>query len=248
MIKESSKTNGFTLVELMLAMAFASVLLVAIAMTVIQIGNIYEKGITLKETNQAGRAISNELQQNINNNQSFKLVLCTATTTTCNYVIQSSGQRPWGGRLCIGDFSYIWNTGGVINGTFPGANKNIYTSPNDTTIIRFVKVIDPSADYCTHSTRSVSYSNATELLSKSQRDLAIHGFSISQSGATDTRTGQSLYNVNFLLGTNGVATVDYHGDNVTDPSCKTPDQAGSDQIYCSINKFNILTRAGSVSE
>ena len=58
-----NKQRGFTLIELMLAMTFISVLLLAIAMTIIQIGNIYNKGTTVKEINQAARAIADDVSR-----------------------------------------------------------------------------------------------------------------------------------------------------------------------------------------
>ena len=67
------KTKGFTLIELMLSMTFISILLVAIAVTIIQISNVYNRGITLKEVNQAGRSLSNELQRSITSGAPFMI-------------------------------------------------------------------------------------------------------------------------------------------------------------------------------
>lgn len=89
--------RGFTLIELMLAMTFVSALLLAIAMTVIQISNVYTRGLTLKEVNQAGRTISTELKRGISQSAPFAV-------PGPKYVVQ-----PWGGRLCVGQYSYIWN-------------------------------------------------------------------------------------------------------------------------------------------
>jgi type II secretory pathway pseudopilin PulG len=239
-VNRTDKNLGFTLVELMLAMSFAAVLLIAIAMTVMQIGNIYERGITLKEVDQSGRAIASELQKNINDNESFKLNSCPYSSTlapNCNFV-----DTTWGGRLCIGQYSYIWNNGDVIKSN--PANLNRYAAPDQNKSIRFLKVIDPGGTYCSTSNMAVAIGSATELLSVSQHDLAIHGFKIIQS-ASDSMTGQQLYSIIFLLGTNDQSAIKYTAGQ--DPRCKTPNEAGADQTYCSINKFNVLTRAGSVS-
>ena len=64
-MNRAAKQTGFTLIELMLAMTFISVLLLAIAMTIIQIGTIYNRGVTLKEVSQAARSISDELNRSI---------------------------------------------------------------------------------------------------------------------------------------------------------------------------------------
>ena len=67
------RQNGFTLIELMLAMAFVSALLIAVAMTVIQIASIYNRGITLKDVNQTGSSVASELQRNIAGSASFNI-------------------------------------------------------------------------------------------------------------------------------------------------------------------------------
>lgn len=92
-------SKGFTLIELMLAMTFVAALLIAIALTVIQISNIYNKGLTMKEVNQVGRSISDDLVRSISQSQSFAV-------PSDSYVT-----KDWGGRLCTGKFSYmeLWN-------------------------------------------------------------------------------------------------------------------------------------------
>ena len=57
MNQKANRSAGFTIVELMLAMAFLAVLLVVITMTVIQISNVYNKGLTLRAVDQAGRTL-----------------------------------------------------------------------------------------------------------------------------------------------------------------------------------------------
>lgn len=52
------KSRGFTIIELMLSMTFLAMLMLVIALTTIQISNIYNKGVTLREVNQAGRSVS----------------------------------------------------------------------------------------------------------------------------------------------------------------------------------------------
>lgn len=57
------RRHGFTLIELMLAMAFVSVLLLAIATIAIQAGKLYNRGLTLKSINQSGREIGDILRR-----------------------------------------------------------------------------------------------------------------------------------------------------------------------------------------
>ena len=56
-------TKGFTLVELMLAMAGVAVLLVSIVVTTMQLMGMYHKGLTVKSINQAGREINDMIRR-----------------------------------------------------------------------------------------------------------------------------------------------------------------------------------------
>ena len=148
MSHDNTKKHGFTLIELMLAMGFVSVLLIAVAMTVIQIAGIYNRGITLKDVDQAGRSLVSELQRSIGGNAQFDL-------GSGHYVPQS-----WGGRLCLGQYSYIWNYGADISTTL-NPNRNVYApTANQLPEIRFVKILDPTNNYCANPTRTVDSTSA----------------------------------------------------------------------------------------
>ena len=228
--------SGFTLIELMLSMAFVSVLLIMITMTVIQIGNIYTRGLTIKEVNQAGSALATELQRDINASTPFDI-----TAGGPNYVVND-----WGGRLCIGQYSYIWNYGKALNNN-DSSHLNIYDGTSSEKI-RFIKVLDSGSSYCSKATTTkkvIDPSDAVELLSASEHDLAIHEFSIvSSSTASDNKTGQKIYNIEFIIGTNDISALNYVGA----ATCKTPDDVKSDLSYCLVNQFNIVVRAGNAVE
>jgi prepilin-type N-terminal cleavage/methylation domain-containing protein len=219
--------QGFTLVELMLAMAFVSALLLAIAMTVIQIGNIYNRGITYKSVNQAGSALASELQRDINSNSPFDL------DSTNPYRIV---KKDWGGRLCIGDYSYIWNYGKTLNDSV--SDKNKYKD-GETKKIVFVKASDPTASYCDLSNSDIDINGAVELLDVGNNNLALHSFSITPS-AYESLINQRVYNISFLIGTNKDTTL-----TADSSACLSPDNANSDPIYCAVNQFDILARAGN---
>ena len=107
--------KGFTLIELMLAMTFISVLLLAIAMTIIQVGAIYNKGVALKDINQSGRGISDDISRTVAASEAFSL--------TTDYVTGTDG-----GRVCLGSYSYIWN----YAKSFPNGS-GLTWNQNDTT-------------------------------------------------------------------------------------------------------------------
>jgi prepilin-type N-terminal cleavage/methylation domain-containing protein len=226
--------KGFTLIELMLSMTFLSVLLLAIAMTVIQIGNIYNRGLTLKEVNQTGRALSIELKQGISQSTAFPINYPTIGT---KYI-----KSTWGGRLCLGQYSYIWNYGKTLNNkTANGTNSNIYSGLNQPKI-RFIKVPDPTSAYCALPTQvAINPSGAVELLAAGDRDLVVHAFTINYAAAaSDPVTGQRLYTLSFVIGTNDLAALNTNAD-----TCLAPDQNTSDLVYCAVNEFNITARAAN---
>ena len=232
-MNRDNNQKGFTLIELMLAMGFISFLLIAIAMTVIQIGNIYNRGLILKEINQVGRSIDDELKRSISQSSPFAVDQITPT----NYQIIKDGSNITGGRLCLGQYSYIWNYGKYIQ-SGPEI-KNRYTSGGSD--IRFVKISDPGASYCVDKTKNIddnpTSTKPVELLNPGQSNLAIQSFSITSS-SSDEKTKQQLYNIVFLIGTNNQQALK------NNTSCKPPSELGSDFNFCAINEFKITVRAG----
>lgn len=227
-MNHASKT-GFTLIELMLAMTFISFLLVAIAMTTIQISNIYNKGITLREVNQAGRSVSDELQRSIASSVPFDV---DPDAVSPRYIV-----RDGGGRLCLGQYSYAWNYGDSLAGVSgaPGiVNKYDNNAP-----VHFAKVSDPNASLCADATSSITRADATEMLFSGDRDLVLHTFTIT-SHATDAVTGQALYAVSMVIGTNDAAQITASGT-----SCRPPADGVGLENYCSVNRFDIIARAGN---
>lgn len=236
-MNHDSKQNGFTLIELMLAMGFVSMLLIAITMTVIQIGNIYNRGLTIKEVSQAGSLLSSELQHSLSESAPFD-----TNVNGEHYIEQSDSGKLIGGRLCIGQYSYIWNSGATISNN---TAKNKYSGLN--TPIRFVKVLDPNGQYCLKQISNNEYPDITvadssELLTadRDQLDLAVHAFGVKSSPSMiDSKTNQQLYYITFVLGTNDQAALN-------DLNCKPPsDSVDRDPNFCSINEFKIMARAGS---
>ena len=226
--------HGFTLVELMLAMSFIAVLMVAIAVTTMQIGAIYNKGITLREVNQAGRAISDELQRSIASSVPFDVtpkVDDSPATATSRYVVRDTG-----GRLCIGRYTYVWSYGQAITS---GTAVNRYN--NDGSAVRFAKVSDPSGSLCTDPTLAINRADASEMLTIGDRDLVVHKFNVT-SVARDTTTGQAIYAISMTLGTN-----DNEQLTTNFGSCKPPAEGRGKEDFCSVNQFDIIVRAGNQS-
>lgn len=230
--------QGFTLIELMLAMTFIAMLLVAIALTTIQISNIYNKGITLREVNQAGRSVSDELQRTISSATPFDVTPKGPgdNAPASRYVVS-----PGGGRLCLGNYTYAWNYGAALEGgTGAPVILNQYSGADNTIPIRLVRVIDPNGGLCTTpSLPAISKANSTDLLSSGDRDLVLHKFSIKRT-SDEPSTGQSIYSISMVVGTN-----DREQLTTDDTSCKPPSEGVGDENYCSVNQFDIIARAGN---
>lgn len=233
-VKQSRR--AFTIIELMLAMTFISVLLVLISFTIIQIGTIYNKGMTLKEVNQTGRAISDDINRNLSAGRPFTLATNYFNTPNVS------------GRLCLGNYTYIWNYADALS----SGNTNVarYAGlPLTTEQIRLVKVPDAGALYCVRSggafvnrdIRAQDRSLTTELLKSGDRLLSIHQFSLTTSAAgTDALTSQQLYNATFTIGTGDVTAL-----NTARTSCLPPGNINSNFSFCAVQQFKLVMRAGN---
>jgi len=229
-----ARQQGFTIIELMLAMTFLSVLLLAIAMSVIQIATIYNKGIVTKEINQAGRALADDIRRTAA--ASVKIIPAT------DYVTNSAG-----GRLCLGNFSYIWNTGRALNAG--DANRTIYE--NGSQPIALVKVPDASKIYCSLDSsgggfayryvRGVDQAQAREMLPPGDHALMINKFELLTSTIVeDESIGQTLYTLNFTLGSGRISAM-----NADQSACLEAGNINSDLTYCTVRAFSIVLRTGN---
>lgn len=229
----AKRSEGFTLIELMLAMTFIAALLLAIAMTIIQIGTIYNKGTVLKEINQSGRSIGDDVKRTA--------AAAPTINLTTDYVTSSAG-----GRLCFGTYSYVWNTAYAIEHNDSNVTKYQSAPTNQ---IHLVKVPDIAKLYCaktsggtlTYKTiRTADTPQAQELLPAGDHTLGVNQFILpATQTVSDDTTGQSLYTLNYALGsgsTNAMAT-----DQL---SCLPPGTPNSDIDYCSVQQFSLVLRAG----
>lgn len=175
--KRKEGQKGFTLVELMLAMGFVGSLLVLIALIIIQIMGLYNKGLTLKEVNEVSRIVVRDMQQSISSADQLKLEYLDEdekkSAQTLQEIVDSGSDvdyysNPAGGRLCTGVYSYVWNTGAALASLrqqFGGsADRRTYGSGQQYPIqfmsrtnsdgseqnapVRFVKKRDPAKQLC----------------------------------------------------------------------------------------------------
>jgi len=258
---DRTSEKGFTLIELLLAMSFIAILLLTIALTIVQIGNIYNRGTIARDVNQTSRDISDQLEQSIKANGELSL-----TEADHQYV-----SKDWGGRLCIGGYSYIWNYASALNPASLNANRNVYQSGtangNSTDPeIKLVKIADAGATYCTPGSTGaypkIVGTNAVELLRSGDHSLMLHYLVIETSAtAKDAVSAQQLYKLTLFLGTNdtnavsiknagggAVASIKATLPSSTSITCKAPGETGADTNYCNVQKFALVLRvAGGVN-
>lgn len=225
-------SQGFTLIELMLSMSFIAVLLLAIAMTVIQISHTYNRGMLLKEVNQTARSINDDIRRSIAASQSI--------TFNSSYIV-----TPTSGRLCLGQVSYLWNTEkGIID---QSPDTITYESSSD--VVRLVKVPDSGGMYCSRSDegvvlldaiRAVDREYVTDLLKTTDYTLALHRFQVLlNTTAEGPNTGQQLFTVQVTIGVGDVTLL-----NSDQSSCLMPGEAGADPNNCFVQQFSLVSRTG----
>lgn len=146
--------KGFTIVELMLAMAFLATMLVGIASLVMRITSIYQKGLAIRSVNANGREIVSDLTRTISASRvtvsinpevpsDGKIEQTHIDEARADYYVSTAtsaakGNRQMGGVFCTGDYSYIWNTADnlrIVRGTNDRLKNKIYTDIDINTIL-----------------------------------------------------------------------------------------------------------------
>lgn len=232
--------KGFTLIELMLAMSFISVLLVTIAMTVIQIGIIYNRGLALKEVNQVARDIASDIRRTAGG--------APGITPANDFVTNTAG-----GRMCFGNYSYIWNTTEALQSTDSSITSVRTRYQDETTkLAHFVKVPDVARIYCqksgsnfaTRDIRSVDRAGSQELLEAGEYNLALLRTDLPTPPSTATATygseTQGLYNFSYTITAGDIGAID-----TAKPGCRDPSVFGSNTTYCNVQDFTLVFRLGS---
>lgn len=125
-----TKQNGFTLVELMLAIAFIGFLILFTVIASLQVMRTYNKGLAVKEINQTARTIVDEM------GRAIRASTYTAINITPNTAV------PTQSRVCIAGVSYVWNIAGQSVNKF---------SSSGTPAVTFVRVNDAAGALCSPS-------------------------------------------------------------------------------------------------
>lgn len=163
-----AKQSGFTLIELMIALAFVGFILVFATTTIIQVMQTYNKGLSVKQINQAARTTLEDMSRYLHN----------ADPGAVNTTALGSN------RVCFGGISYVWN---LYNTSSGSANKYSDGSP-----ITFTRVNDSSSAMCSNASGSypaVPKSQATDIL---QSNVWVMAMSVSQPTVASPLTDISI--------------------------------------------------------
>lgn len=226
---QTNNKSGFTLIELSISLAFITILLISITTSTIQLGNTYNRGITMKAVSQAGRSIIADLQSEFRAVEPISVV-----PQSSDYVLIPNTNTPTGGRLCLGSYSYIWNYA-----TTSTVGFNSYS--DSSARIRFIKIIDPNKTYCQATSGNynlISKASARELLTLGDRELSLYSFNISSSGY-DGASNSRAYYISFKLGTSDTNSVD-----TSSLKCKDQGVSGANLAYCVLEEFSVNIVSG----
>lgn len=225
----AAKDRGFTIIELMLAMAFLSMLLMAIAIATIHIAKLYDRGMTIRTVNQSGRDLVASITRDARSFGSLTEHIVEPASDTNNL-----------GRLCLGTVSYLWNQPDRLRAGTGVRYKTSGGAPLDQIVM--ARVSDVGGSYCRHNafgqySADVYRDQATELLKSSDHDLAVHDFKF--DGVFLSAAGRNrLYRITFTLGTNQEGTID------SSLGCKPPGDIESNFDFCAVNNFELMVSVG----
>lgn len=148
-----ANTHGFTLIELMIALGFVAFILIFATTAVIQVMQTYNKGIAVKQINQAGRTTIEDMSR----------FLRTADPGAVKTNALASNRR-----VCFGGVSYVWNLYNT-----PGASANRY---DDGTSLTLTRVNDAASAMCTSAAGvypAVPKAQATDILANNVWVMAL---------------------------------------------------------------------------
>ena len=234
MINNTKHNNqGFTLIELTLAMAFIAILLLSILYTTLHTGKLYTKGITSKTLNQIGREVTDTIRRDF---------VSTDSSRVLSPEPSGAGDAK-SGRLCLGTATYVWNTATLLNSD---ATKLEYENGGLTTPVTLRRVLDSDGLLCQKDgmgkyvvTEIPSSMQSADMLSGVGQDFAVYDLQFDRLGE---KGGQGLYAMKLVIGTNAKNTTET--DVTSTEVCKPPTDNEADFEYCSIAEFDIVLRAG----
>lgn len=232
----SKKQNGYTIVELTIAIAFLSVLMIAILVLTLSAGKLYVKGDTNKTINQSSRDFSDIVRRDF---------LSASADTISPVITVSGGTGLESGRICLGTVTYLWNNAALLNSTTGAANAARVKIYGSATPAKFVRIVNPQASYCDKGTNGLypmtiaSTEAAREQFSGTSRDYALYSMTIRKIAESGEK---AMYQIKYTLGTNEAGTTQNSSEGYVQCKPDTSETANFD--YCSVSDFDLLVRVG----
>ena len=187
----NSKQTGFTILELTLAMTFLSFVLIFSSTIVMQMSQTYIKGLTMKQINQAGRTVADDITRSFEGSINNELN------------IDNLGN----GYMCMGNTVYIWNPVYLYNEatgdySFNAAGINRYSMGSLSSPISLARVTSDAVGECVSGVANPipsSFDNLSLLGSRSRIIAATQSRSSIDigGGIIDDR----LVKITFVIGT-----------------------------------------------
>jgi type II secretory pathway pseudopilin PulG len=217
MIRRANWSKGFTLVELLFAMAFIGFVLIFVITTIIQVMRTYNKGLAVKEINQTARAVTEDMTR----------ILRTVSSLSVNTapLTDPGGSK---GRVCFGGISYVWN--------FTDQSTNKFTTGAR---VKFARVIDPGSALCVQTSGAypdVDPNYATELITNR---VWVHQLTLTPS------VNNEFFDIFVQLSTSDDITqpgITYDPTN-PDPTKRVVCKGGSDGQFCAVANFSTTVNA-----
>jgi hypothetical protein len=270
MKKSIRNKKGFSLVELMLAVAFLGTLLLSIAILTMQLINIYTKGATMRAINSLGSSMMKDIRTSIVASNSYPKNLDSDVE---EYYWNNKGvlsPEPTAGMFCTGSYSYVWNYQTAMMHAYRGVMEPYYyievgTASNERAY-GFARIKDANCnrfrdlkkDYeVTGNTNKgkitlSSEEEMTVLLDGKKggdgTDLALYDFSIISATRSNGLSGKGLYDVSFVIGTmrggiNVNSSSNYCSNNYGGSDDATQVAYADASIsYCAVNRFEFVVR------
>jgi Tfp pilus assembly protein PilE len=225
------RQQGFTLVELTLSIAFLGSLILIASSIIVQTISIYNKGVALKQINQAGRSLVEDINR--------------LSSSGFEVRVADNGKT---GYLCIKDTnewrSYTWSSVQAGAGTTATANPKQFTLDSEPVpLVRSNEGVNGNA-YCQLPSGGLDVpmqaSEVTPILTKQVRILSVD---------ITTGTNTAMKKIAFWIGT--------HDDSGSVPGM-TPDfdsanstwrcRGGNLGNFCAVSKFETVIYTPNIEE
>lgn len=200
-VSHQSRSHGFTIIELTLAMVFVSFILIFMALTLVQMLRIYDKSVSMKQVNQAGRTIAEDIGDAMRSESPAKVS------------IDHIGR----GYLCVGPTVYVWNPlftdGGVASTTLFTATPSTTNTPvtaDGATMVRkvFSDRNTPCDDANVYSASPTTFQPGSEASLLSSRSRVVWATTNVVPAGVTASNQPKLVELTFTIGTYDHSEVD----------------------------------------